>query len=627
MDSVQDSTVPDCPISMEQCLHFSLIPAVLIVGVLSFFQRRTQTLAFDQTLPFLRSRFGIVVPLDSMGFSNRWSYGFAFGAVSYSVVELFNEHLMPKVFPVWAKSIAYLIGSFEVGLAYFPFFACLSTPFRATGAVMGILYSSCWITVITYDVFTCPSGEVWGQYQKLIYQWPWILSLIFLLGRFILQLVKAVRIHCEAEQDNSEELMHVHQIQHVKRLLSRTAYSRPLSWFQRHVYDWDPHFKFPNRVIGTAIISLFALYTLVVTDIGEMSQLFNLFDSMINPPSTTYGLVKDEKPMFSELLDVSAKCWHVTTALAILNSVAYICHVLVCYRKHMKRLWRGQKDFLPEKFRNPSSAVSVASIAKYCGWQIAFTLWGYVIVHIVQFLVAMIFSYLLVLPIKHGHGMELLSNLWTLTVTFGLIFGLFLLQVALVNFLFLQDKLSSTDTQKPLALNNRKAFHCFNYFFFFYNVVMGITGCCIRILSSFVVGTWLVSRIDRTIMPKGYEGIDRGYRTWVGMIFADHYHNNPVMVCFCQLLLSHTQESQHGPHYAILNNLPFDSVNCRVRKRWRLFYTLLKNPHLIPLRKHHLSMSASLNVSSSAQADIVVRTWLMRSQAAPQSSVKVTEQS
>lgn len=36
---------------------------------------------------------------------------------------------------------------------------------------------------------------------------------------------------------------------------------KPLSWFQRTVYEWDPHFKFPNRIIGTAIISLIGLYT------------------------------------------------------------------------------------------------------------------------------------------------------------------------------------------------------------------------------------------------------------------------------------------------------------------------------------------------------------------------------
>ncbi len=33
------------------------------------------------------------------------------------------------------------------------------------------------------------------------------------------------------------------------------------SWFRRKVYDWDPHFKFPNRMIGTCIISLIGLYT------------------------------------------------------------------------------------------------------------------------------------------------------------------------------------------------------------------------------------------------------------------------------------------------------------------------------------------------------------------------------
>lgn len=36
--------------------------------------------------------------------------------------------------------------------------------------------------------------------------------------------------------------------------------SKPLSWFQRNVYEWDPFFKFPNRIIGTLIISLIGLY-------------------------------------------------------------------------------------------------------------------------------------------------------------------------------------------------------------------------------------------------------------------------------------------------------------------------------------------------------------------------------
>ncbi|KAJ0050575.1 hypothetical protein NL108_004969, partial [Boleophthalmus pectinirostris] len=480
-------------------------------------------------------------PMDAMGFSNRWSYGFAFGAISYSVLELFYEQHIPNFFPNWAKAIAYLIGAFEVGLAYFPFFACLSTPNKATGAVMGICYSLFWITVVGWDWFTCLYVWKWGNYKKPVYEWPRVLSLIFLLGRFFSLLVKAVRRQCKDEQEDCENLMHTHQIEHVRRLLRKPAvYSNPLNWFQRHVYEWDPHFKFPNRLIGTAIVSLLTLYTVIVIRLLVIVKMIKI---------DCYNL---------EILIcvVFIECHHVTLISASLNMVIYICHVLVCYRKQMKRLWKGHKDFLPKKLQNPSSAVSVASIAKYSGWQIAFTLWGYVIIRIVQFLVAFVIAYAIVIPIIDGKGWMLFTTLGTLLISFGLLLGLLKLQVFLVQWFFLQDKISPTDDQKPLALNNRNAFNCFNYFFFFYNVVMGITSCFLRMMISFVLGTWLVSRIDRTIMQKGYETLDRGYCTWIGMIFADHHHSNPVMVCFCQMLLSHIQYMQHESSYSILNNAP-----------------------------------------------------------------------
>lgn len=194
-----------------------------------------------------------------------------------------------------------------------------------------------------------------------------------------------------------------------------------------------------------------------------------------------------------------------------------------------------------------------------------------------------------------------MQNIGIILLTIGLIVFLVIIQVVLVQIFFLQDKMSPTDKQKPIALNNRKAFHCFNYFFFFYNVVMGVSNCIIRLLSSVVVGTWLVSRIDRTIMQRGYEHMDPGYSTWVGMIIADHYHTNPVMVCFCQLLVSNTLERQGLSTYSTFSNSPSDpSVNNRTRRRWNLFYTLLRNPRLILLRKHNLSSGSGLMSSSSS---------------------------
>ncbi|XP_037619476.1 STRA6-like isoform X2 [Sebastes umbrosus] len=513
--------IMDCHsgITMELFLHMSLLPAVLIVGVLSFLQKRAQTLAIDHRLPtFLGGRFAIVVPLDTIGsLSNRWSYGFAFGAVSSSVLLLFSERYIPFTVPPWARAIVYLVGALEVGLVYFPFFACLSTPFRAPGAVLGILYSLSWIIVTVWDSFTCPNGKILGKYQKVIVQWPCILSLIFLLGRFIYILVKAVRIHLQVEQEDPEELIEQHQVQHVKRLLQKTpAHSKPLSWFQSRVYEWDPHFKFPNRIIGTVIISLIGLYTMTLADYSlsnvafdEVDQWKDTLKQMVNLSNETEALAAMIPPL-EEFIGVARKSWLATTIFASLNSVAYCVHVLACYRKHLKRLWKGQKGFLPEKFHKPSSALSVASIARYSGWQIAFTLWGYLIVHFVHFVFALLLVYTLVLPIQQGNALSMLTNLGIILLTIGLVIGLVILQVALVQIFFLQDKMSPTDKHKPLALNNRKAFHCFNYFFFFYNVVMGVSNCILRLLCSIVMGTWLVSRIDRTIMQRGYESMDAG---------------------------------------------------------------------------------------------------------------------
>uniref|UniRef100_A0A673GWG6 Stimulated by retinoic acid gene 6 protein homolog n=2 Tax=Sinocyclocheilus rhinocerous TaxID=307959 RepID=A0A673GWG6_9TELE len=570
------------------------------VFLLSFVQRRARAQPFEHRFPYLRGRFGIVVPLDFIcSLSNRWSYGFAFGAIAPSVIQLFSESYTPFTVPNWPKAIVYVVGAIEVGVAYLPFFACLSTPNRLLGGVLGLLYTLMWLIVRLYDTISCPSGKILGHHEKLIILWPFFLCLFFLLGRFVYIIVKAVRIHLQLHPDESEEDLQFHQFRYVQTLL-KCPPERPeeKSWFRRRVYDWDPHFKFPNRMIGTSIISLIGLYTMTLADYSLSDYTFDKLDALKNSLAEIASSCNETNNLFTSLIPrmnefsfVARRSWLATTIFSTLTSVTYTFHVLVCYRKHLKRLWRGQKTFLPEKFHKPSPAVSVAAITRYSGWQIAFTLWGFLIVHFVQFLFALLFVYGVVLPIQKGHFLSWLSSVGIILLTILLVIALVVVQIILVQVFFLQDKLSPDDKEKPLALNNRKAFHCFNYFFFFYNVVMGLSNCILRLLSSCIVGTWLVSRIDRTIMQRGYESMDPGYSTWIGMIFADHYHSNPVMVSFCHLLLGRTLEKQ-GPavsSYATFSNKTGCSVEGRVRVRWLLLYTLLRNPALILLRKRKIS--------------------------------------
>ncbi|XP_065110462.1 STRA6-like [Paramisgurnus dabryanus] len=583
--------------SVDLFLHCSLVPAVFIMVLLSFVQRRARAQPFEERFPYLRGRFGIVVPLDFIGsLSNRWSYGFAFGAIAPSVLQLFSESYTPIKVPNWAKAFMYLLGALEVGVAYLPFFACLSTPHRTLGGVLGVLYTLMWLTARLYDTASCPSGNILGPYEKWIILWPFFLCLCFLLGRFVYIIVKAIRIHLHLQTEENEEDLHSHQFRYVKTLLKRPPERlEPKGWFQRKVYDWDPYFKFPNRMIGTSIISFIGLYTMTLVDYSISDYAFDgldaLKDSLAEIASSctneTDNMFKSLIPMMEEFSYVARKSWLATTIFASLTSVTYTFHVLVCYRKHIKRLWRGEKYFIPVKFHKPSPAVSVAAITRYSGWQIAFTLWGFVIVHFMQFLFALIFTYGIILPIQKGKFLSWLSSVSIILLTIFTVIAIVVVQIVLVQIFFLQDKLSPDDKQKPLALNNRKAFHSFIYFFFFYNVIMGLSNCILRLLVSGVVGTWLVSRIDRTIMQRGYESMDPGYNTWIGMIFADHYHSNPVMLSFCHLLLGKTVANR-GPaetSYNTFNNTRGCSVGGRVRVRWLLLYTLLRNPKLILLRK------------------------------------------
>ncbi|KAM9330654.1 stimulated by retinoic acid gene 6 protein-like [Gastrophryne carolinensis] len=574
-------------IDMNLFLHYSLIPSVLIILALSFLERRINRSKFDDKIQLLNKRFGFVIPLDFIGtFNNRWTFGFAFGAITNKVISLFLEEYLPPGVPSWAKALGLLAGAIEVGLSFYPIFACLTTDNKIFASIAGFLYTLTWFTVTVFDIATCPYGLILGNYEKIIFNWPALLSLVFLMGRFVHMFIKSIRKLLKADIGNEETLfLPNHQADHVKRLLRKPEQEQK-SWFGRKIYAWDPCFKFPNRMIGSTVLSLFCLYIFVVMEYSVFScivLLIESFEEQLYTSEINNQTLASLKEFHSNLLGV----WFSTTFLSVGVSVTYIFHILVCYRKHMKRLWIGNKSFLPVKYHNPSPTQSVAAIARYSGWQVAYILWGYLIMHIVQCLFGLAFVYGFVVPLKNDQELVFLKALGITLLTVLIVIVLMVLQDVFAGKFFLQNKISPQDKQKPLALNNRKAFHNFNYFFFFYNVILGVSACLLRLLCSLILGTWLIARIDRTILQRGYESADMGYKTWIGMIFVDHYHTNPVLVCFCNILLT-TKADKHLEGlrtYSAFNGASAPRTSVKARTRWLLLYTLLKNPRLIIQRK------------------------------------------
>ncbi|XP_044635127.1 stimulated by retinoic acid gene 6 protein-like [Equus asinus] len=583
-------------VDMELFLHYSLIPSLFIILVLSFLQRREQHRQRGDTCYLLGNHFGIIIPLDFMGtFRNRWSYGMAFGATANKVMFLFSEGYQPLQVPQWAQAFVLLIGGIEVGLSHFPFFACLSSEFQLVSSILGFSYSLIWFAVTVHHITQCPHGQFVGRYETIMFYWPSLLCLAFLLGRFLHMFVKSLRVYLGWELPTEEKpFLEVHQAKHVKKLLRKSPrQEKKKSWFQTRIYEWDPCFHFPSRMIGTTVLAFICLYLFTAIEfcvfvyVRDELDLFEgeleSYIASVNQTGTLTPVILQVK----ELMNVTKGVWVVTILPAFLTCVSYLFHILACYRKHMRRLWAGDKHFLPLKFHHPSSSESVVAIARYSGWQIAYILWGYLIIHVVQSLCGLAIMYGLVLPIIHNQGLEMLRGLGIGTLTISTVLGLMMLQVWIATSFFLQPKMGTADTQKPLALNNRKAFHNFNYFLFFYNVLLGLGACLSRLLISCILGAWLIARIDRTIMQSGYEGADMGYSAWIGMLYVDHYHTNPVLVSFCHILITGHRERrlQRAIKYWYLNQSACPRVSARSRTRWLLLQTLINNPRLVTLRK------------------------------------------
>ncbi|XP_070791520.1 stimulated by retinoic acid gene 6 protein-like [Pituophis catenifer annectens] len=591
-DTLQVNDTCKSSIEADVFLHYSLIPSVVIILILACLEKRTKRFWFDDKYPICPRRCGLLLPMDSDGsISNRWSLGFAFGATANKVMFLFEKEFFPEGLPEWAKVFWILLMAFEVGISSYPFFVCLLTKYEVVGAILGFLYTAAWAVITILDIVECPADDVVGKYSDIILMWPSMLFLFLLLGRFLFKFVKAVRNSSVYNQNEKNSFTEEHQLQYVQQLLRKPVLGNPQkNWFQRKLYQWDPYFKFPSRIISTIIVMFLCLYMFVVTEYIVVNLILKLLKASLQYFRTNIPASENESwiQSFEEFIHIFEGIWIATTVIAFATCIGYAFNILVCYRKQIKLLRAGKKHLLVSESMKVSSSQCVVALSKFISFQVAYIMWGYLIMHLVQWLFGMIFTYILILPMIRGEWMELLNKWGTVILTFVIVLVIKKMQVLLGARFFLQPKMSLSDSQKPLALDNRRVFVNFSYFLFFHSVVVGLTSCLMRLFRSIILGAWLVGRIDRPVMPKGFEQYDAGYTVWIGMLFLDHYHTNPILVCFCQILCDKLKEKTlFADSYSAVCK-PLDlvpRVSSKARTRWFLLYTLLNNPSVQKIRK------------------------------------------
>ncbi|XP_034266680.1 stimulated by retinoic acid gene 6 protein-like isoform X2 [Pantherophis guttatus] len=541
-----------CKSSIEASvfLHYSLIPSVVIILILACLEKRTKRFWFDDKYPICPRRCGLLLPMDSDdSISNRWSLGFAYGATANKIMFLFEKEFFPEGLPEWAKVFWILLMAFEVGISSYPFFVCLLTKNEVVGAILGFLYTAAWAVITILDIVECPA------------------------------------------EDEKNSFTEEHQLQYVQQLLRKPVLGNPQkNWFQRKLYQWDPYFKFPSRIISTIIVMFLCLYMFVMTEYIVVNLILKLLKAFLQDLRTNIPASENESWIQSieEFIHIFEGIWIATTVIAFATCIGYAFNILVCYRKQIKLLRAGKKHLLVSESMKVSSSQCVVALSKFISFQVAYIMWGYLIMHLVQWSFGMIFTYILILPMIRGEWMELLNKWGTVILTFVIVLVIKKIQVLLGARFFLQPKMSPSDSQKPLALDNRRVFINFSYFLFFHSVVVGLTSCLMRLFRSIILGAWLVGRIDRAVMPKGFEQCDAGYTVWIGMLFLDHYHTNPILVCFCQILCDKLKEKTlfADSYSAVCKPLdPVPRVSSKARTRWFLLYTLLNNPSVQKIRK------------------------------------------
>ncbi len=145
---------------------------------------------------------------------------------------------------------------------------------------------------------------------------------------------------------------------------------------------------------------------------------------------------------------------------------------------------------------------------------------------------------------------------------------------------------------RTIALNNLRLFFVFSYFNFFFDCFLGIVSCGLRVSKATIAALLFLPRLDYCIFGRALEKMDPGFISYVSFIHMECLHTHPVLVYYTSLvnekidkryqyLRSNKGEMRHAEMYAYTRRQ-------RAIFRWCLAYTLIRNIHLVQLRKYQI---------------------------------------
>ncbi|XP_065175512.1 uncharacterized protein LOC135805410 isoform X2 [Sycon ciliatum] len=493
----------------------------------------------------------------------------------------------------WLSVAVTILLTLVIGFSFYVVFAGMTTHHQPEGTIMGLVFSILFILFYSLRISSCVASS---QAELILQAAPAFLCLGILAVYFFIRLVRYVL--AMANRDDMVNLLARYEfgrstkceLPYLRSLLKRRFVEKKLNELHREMADekisvsrsvlrrlWKTivafmkdNFPIPTRkdtfsyspaFLSSILLGLVCVYMLLVV---MVPPIYSIFSSVQNLTQLT------DNEVARDILNVIPASSLLSTLIATLLIILHSLHMLRCYKRHMTRLYRGDSSFMAHAC--PPPLTQMKAYGRFLGLQAGYIIWGFYIKVFLFLLVILILSAIILL-LKYLAFARSIFYSYVLTAV----------GVSVVTFIIIHLMVSFTrDSTAPgryAVIKHKAVYHNIVYFFVFYNIVLGVVSVLLRMLFVAAFNTVMLMRLNRPLMPRGWERWDFGYAAYCGFLRMELAHTHPCMLAFVSLLKEEADR-------------PFAMKQSKAVRRWHLAYTLVRNPDLISLRHRYLGHKA-----------------------------------
>ncbi|XP_064406072.1 receptor for retinol uptake STRA6-like isoform X8 [Halichondria panicea] len=592
-------------------LWVCIVLGMLVVIGLSFtYQRINLCKQLCWSLP------GIVQPVNLLTHSADYIINLVlFAALSGDIgIVLMTQHMkLPTTNPYTAifyqTVLTPVFSVLEVSVKYFPLFSCVDAPIPLVGHIVGLIYLPFLLChIIVRDVgLSCVLGNsndvITGLYIGM--RLPIYLVLLCIVVWYIYAVVRdcvlcrKLGFGTAMEQLNGAHRTYNYYKQCVTHLFKKKLQnSRCLSSFCPCILS--PR-KLPLRFSAAVTVSTLILYQVCFLLSGSLFNFLSFLERILgeNESFLVQWFETNHLPggFYTAILEVARSLLVVLPVSPVVSLVIcflLIIHMVVSVYKSLQASARGN-TVVSKGF----SSFRLAASLRYAGYQIAYCLAAFVSYTLVLWILGLI-AILFFFGFKYmaDYAFYALASILIPLAWIGFVLAA---QVIACKTMFLKR-----GGGRFIIISNQKIFQWFMFVLFIYNTIIGLASALFRVLISATMGLLLMLRLDRVILMKGFEPFDIGHNTYIGFLHVDLAYNNAVVHVFVRLMADLTTgtTSRRSPFIPTPPEVTYDTDlaygvqdtserpskvrSHRIRNRWLVAYTLLRNPSLQPLTASQL---------------------------------------